>query len=841
MAAHFRCIGQGADFALNDPGRGLFDESYGEHLHRSAVRRNSKTSRQPRGTYLRRTGNFLVHVPTWTIEFMMRPQPIPVFFIACIVFSIACIVAFVGLESVSAEERESEAVEHLRTFAKLYGYVRFFHPSDEAAATDWERFAIHGVREIEDVENTADLRRVLEALFHPLAPTLQIYRDDASPPGPRAEIPAGDAIAADLEVVAWQHRGIGLDTASVYRSSRLNRVGDQMARPAFGVLMQYLDAADLRGRDIRLRSAARAEVEAPESRLQLWVRVDRADQQPGFFDNMDDRPITTAEWGTYEITGPVAEDAVGVAVGAFLSGTGRGFVDDFTIEVRGHDGTWKAVSLQNPDFLVGDLGVSPPGWMAQGRGYHFATVGEDYNGDGRAAAIALDPDQAYAPGQLFLDYPQPTEFVEKPIGAGLAVRMPLALYSREEQTLPEADVDALDALRAALDEIDIGSAAAEEASVRMAGIVIAWNILQHFYPYFDVVDTDWDAALTTALTDALDDTGRMDYVLTLRRMVAALHDGHGNAGHSLPLPEGWLPILGEMIEDEVVVVATRDSANFQVGDVVLAVDGRPVHRRLDEEMAFYSGSQQWRRLSALRRLGRGDHGTDVDVLLRRGEEEVHLTVPRQSGWFAMPSRPERISEIRPAIYYVDLSAAEVPEIEARMDELANADGVIFDIRGYPRGNHAVLQHLADFALHSARWRIPHIIYPDQEEVFFDTTAHWTLPPREPRIGGEVVFLTNEHAISYAESVMGIVEGYRLGEIVGRPTAGTNGNINRIQLPGGFYIAFTGMRVLKHDGSQLHLVGVQPTIAVERTLQAVRDGRDEDIEAAIEVIRSRSDR
>ena len=32
-----------------------------------------------------------------------------------------------------AQGAEAQEVENLRAFAKLYGYVRFFHPSDEAA------------------------------------------------------------------------------------------------------------------------------------------------------------------------------------------------------------------------------------------------------------------------------------------------------------------------------------------------------------------------------------------------------------------------------------------------------------------------------------------------------------------------------------------------------------------------------------------------------------------------------------------------------------------------------------------------------------------------------------
>jgi C-terminal processing protease CtpA/Prc len=97
-----------------------------------------------------------------------------------------------------------------------------------------------------------------------------------------------------------------------------------------------------------------------------------------------------------------------------------------------------------------------------------------------------------------------------------------------------------------------------------------------------------------------------------------------------------------------------------------------------------------------------------------------------------------------------------------------------------------------------------------------------------------VFLTDGRAISYAESIMGIIEAYKIAEIVGEPTAGTNGNINPLDLPGGYRVIWTGMRVLKHDGSQHHGVGIQPTVRVSPTLRGITEKRDEQIETAIRI-------
>jgi uncharacterized protein (TIGR03437 family) len=111
-----------------------------------------------------------------------------------------------------------------------------------------------------------------------------------------------------------------------------------------------------------------------------------------------------------------------------------------------------------------------------------------------------------------------------------------------------------------------------------------------------------------------------------------------------------------------------------------------------------------------------------------------------------------------------------------------------------------------------------------------------MPPLEPYLRAKRVFLTDGRAVSYAETVMGIVENYHLAEIVGSTTAGTNGNVNTIWLPGGFSLNFTGMKVLKHDGSQHHGVGIHPTIPASRTRQGVAAGRDEVLERGVQVLK-----
>lgn len=116
---------------------------------------------------------------------------------------------------------EARQVSRLRAFARLYGYVRFFHPGDAGADLDWHRFAVHGAGVVREAGTPDALERTLETLFRPVAPTVDVYRVGTDG-GRRAE-PSVTARDSSARVVAWQHVGVDLGVRAPYRSYRLGR------------------------------------------------------------------------------------------------------------------------------------------------------------------------------------------------------------------------------------------------------------------------------------------------------------------------------------------------------------------------------------------------------------------------------------------------------------------------------------------------------------------------------------------------------------------------------------------------------------------------------------------
>lgn len=558
---------------------------------------------------------------------------------------------------------EGRGLDNLVAFTRLLGYVRHFHPSDQAANTDWDEFAIAGIREIESAQSAEQLARSLGDIFRSVAPTLRVY-----PTGRKPEPPVELKLPSDantLDVIAWRHRGFGQGgTRGTYKSTRLRR--------------------------------------------------------------------------------------------------------------------------------------------------------------------------NISHGELPNGVPNPGEPFEVDLSGGVSCMVPIGLFADEEGTIPHTTNDEQGAADSALVEYT-----AADRATRLAGVALAWNIFQHFYPYFDVVETDWPTALRVALESAATDKDGDAFAKTLQRLVAALHDGHGgvgnpNASHGRPLPLLW-----DWIENQLVITYVTSGVDLKAGDVVLKIDGKPAADALGEiEELVSAATMQWRRRVGLRRLlaTNRDH-VELEVRSLDGRMRTLMVKPVVLQQPLRESRPETVAEIRPGIMYVDIVRLTDDGFRAALPRLQEAKGIVFDFRGYPRSirPQTLFPHIIATPVTSAQWHVPIIRFPDRANVMFDRGGEWYITPKTPYLEAKKAFITDGRAISYAESCLGIIEHYKLGEIVGGPTAGTNGNVNPFALPGGYRVTWTGMRVLKHDGSQHHGVGIRPTVPVSRTIKGVAEGKDELLERAIEIV------
>lgn len=710
----------------------------------------------------------------------------------------------------------------------------------------------------------------------------------AAAPAPVVVNAGFEAADTDGRPTGWRTAGVGYagditrDAPGAGQSSGHLRSLDRSVTPQrFGALAQSVDAEAFRGHRVRFRALARTSLpSAGAGKVGLWLRVDGEAGEVLSIDNMAGRPIVAPTWTPVDIVAQVPQAARKLTFGLLLNGAGEAWIDEASLKVvDGSDAgePAKTISVRQVEnlsafanafgyvrfFYAGDEAAAAdwntvalngvqltedarsPEELARGLEAVFQPIAPGFRAwpTGRAApafptvdgqglrwrheGFGLGSGGPYRSTRVTVAKGDAGDNFTAAVPGGVNVGIPLVVGVTDGHTRPQAAAPP-PKLRKPDDFMPSG----DDRVTRLADVVMAWSVLRQFYPYFDTSPISWKDELPRALSEASADRDAAAFKATLERLIAALGDGHGAV--SGPQDRlGRLPVQLAWIEGHVVVTAVGPGATLQPGDVVSRLDGVDMTVRLAEAEAQVSGATpQWRRWRALNLVSFGAAGTTAHLDILRDGVPRTAELTRSTTQPPSEPRPDSLSEPRPDYVYVDLDRISDADLKAAIPRLAAAKGVIFDLRGYPKPRPDFLAHLSDRTVTSAEWNVPILTRPDQQGATWKP-SHWTLPPQAPRVAGKVVFITDGRAISYAESVLGVVEGAHLAAIVGEPTAGTNGDVVSLPLAGGYAIRWTGLKVLKSDGSRHHGVGIIPTVPAHRTLAGVRAGRDELLEAALQ--------
>ena len=672
--------------------------------------------------------------------------------------------------------------------------------------------------------------------------------------------------------------------------------------PNLAVLGQRIDATPFRGRRVRLSGWALNTSGAADGG-HFWMRVDGAHDRMLAINNTPNHPVRAADWTRYDASVPVAEDAQFIAFGFFVDGAAVTRVDDITLTDVGafNDGNaaarpLSAAGLDNLTAFARLYGYvryfHPSDEAASADWTLMLRAGVERVEDAHSDRALVDALRALfapvAPSVRIALQSEPPPQAARMTGdiiawrhRGLGSESWLARVAgyQSERVAPAADMPALARLdlthglvayvplivERAADGHTLPRATAhplapnatpadwtpsgDDRTSRLAAVIEAWNIAQHFYPNLETMHIKWAAQLPVSLDEAARDENAAAFDLTLHRLTGAMRDGHAGAnrrGPPLFSSAADMPFAWEWIEDHVVITAVADGIEtLRPGDVVLAIDGRTIADLLSQAAPPYGGSTlaHWRFNALAMQILIGDADRPETLTTERGGQTSNVAVsprlrPPDGDLVAQP-RPAVIADLEPGLLYVDLTRLRGEELSANLSRMAAARAIVFDVRDYPTSAaFNLLPHLADHHLYSDQFNMPTYTQPDQHGVTYENGA-WDLSPQAPQFSGALVFMTDERATSYGESIMGVVQDADLGPIVGAATSGTNGNMNQVPLITGHAMSWTGMQVLRPDGSQRFGVGVEPTLPIRRTIAGVRAGRDEVLEAAIAAARTLS--
>src|SRR5262249_53916815 len=157
----------------------------------------------------------------------------------------------------------------------------------------------------------------------------------------------------------------------------------------------------------------------------------------------------------------------------------------------------------------------------------------------------------------------------------------------------------------------------------------------------------------------------------------------------------------------------------------------------------------------------------------------------------------------PGLAYIDLERLTLGEIDAAMAAAEGAPAIIFDLRGYPLGTgFPIAPRLAKRksnkpltgAMFSPPFRRGDFLYLGASYIPKLSFAQPLMTIDKPIYQGKAVVLINEWTQSQAEHTCLAFAAATNVTFIGSATAGANGDVTNLVLPGNLTVWFTGQEV-----------------------------------------------
>lgn len=388
----------------------------------------------------------------------------------------------------------------------------------------------------------------------------------------------------------------------------------------------------------------------------------------------------------------------------------------------------------------------------------------------------------------------------------------------------------------------------DDTGYRLLGLFRYWNIIEYYYPYKDVIGEDWDQVLLEFIPKFIHGSDYESYLLTTAELTTRIHDSHASItdkrGNYISRRFGiyTIPVNFIKIDDQIVISKIIYKCGLELGDIVLKVGDKDIDEILENRRKYIAQSREDTGSLLFRDLFRV-HEKNIDVTVIRRGKTIVVNVKGSQKYIDVDVETKSQEMEDGTIYYINAGLLKNGEIEKIMEKWWNTKGLILDLRDYP--SVVIAYKLAEYLIPAEKEyisiSIPNRSVPGE---FYYIDPFVSGKPKGSNDGisdsgaykGKLVILIDEHTMSQGETTAMSLRNTPNSIVLGRPSAGADGDRRHFTLPGNIETTMSGLGVYYPDKKPVQRIGVQPDIYMDPTIEGIREGRDEFIEKAVEIIK-----
>ena len=385
---------------------------------------------------------------------------------------------------------------------------------------------------------------------------------------------------------------------------------------------------------------------------------------------------------------------------------------------------------------------------------------------------------------------------------------------------------------------------------RLLSLYRYWNMINYFFPYKHLIDEDWNTKLSEYIPLFINAKSELEYELAAIKIIGDIKDTHANLWGGADKIDEWKgvnysPVHLQFIENQLVVTdyyneELKKEVGLNIGDIITKINDISIETIVKEKSKYYPASNHPTRLRDISTDLLRSNSNNIEIEFVSGNSNSQTKTlklyPKDSldtyRWYRK-REGKSYKMLDNNIGYVTLQNIKQEDISKIKNEFKNTKGIIIDIRNYP--STFVPFSLGSYFVSSStpfvKFTNGNINNPGE----FTFTSNLEIPNKGKTYKGKLVVLVNELSQSQAEYTS---MAFRAGDnttIIGSTTAGADGNVSTIMLPGGLRTMISGIGVNYPNGVETQRVGIVPDIEVKPTIGGIRQGKDELLEKAIEII------
>lgn len=377
---------------------------------------------------------------------------------------------------------------------------------------------------------------------------------------------------------------------------------------------------------------------------------------------------------------------------------------------------------------------------------------------------------------------------------------------------------------------------------RLLGLFRYWNVINYFFPYKNILDKNWDDVLKEIIPKIINCTDEISYHKTILEMAANTNDAHADLTTSGAITwniRGYyiLPIMLKYLNGSTIISrAGTGVSSLKPGDIIKKINGISTEELRSNFRPITSGSNPAsleRNINSYLISFIENKLVTLEIENENGVSQVSLPLTTLTNYWKSfnNSKPAWTIKNKDGKKFgiINIDVLRDDQIQTMFNELWDTDALIFDIRTYPNITiDYLLNYLFPGPIMIARFTKPDVTYPGT--FFWDP---YTVGSGDftKNYNKRIYILFNEDAQSASEFDIMALEQHPMAVKIGSQTAGADGNTSDLYLPGKIDVCFTGLGTFYPDYRPTQRIGIVPDVNVIPTIQGIREGKDEVLEAA----------